>query len=182
MADAHPEMPPILRPPRPAIIGEDKYPPQPHSPLTDDDIVNSWRYLQTVDGYRGYTRLGSADFANANKYHAQVTAAHMGFGANAGIEQLLLDIQGNLRRLATMDQLNQLAEGVQDEIRQIRQDLARIDQRVERIDQRVEQTDRKVDQLKDQLNRVEQMSAVICVLKRQYRHTTEVVVMVFQAN
>ncbi|KAF8326278.1 hypothetical protein F5887DRAFT_1014941 [Amanita rubescens] len=153
MADAHPEMPPIIRPPRPAVIGEDKYPQQPHSPPTDDDVVGSWCYLQTANHYRGYGKLGSTDFANANKYHTQVTAAHIGLGVNAGIEQLLLGIQRELRQLATTDQLNRLAEGFRDEIRQLRQDLGR-------IDQRVEQTDRKVDELKDQVNRVEQMSAI----------------------
>jgi hypothetical protein len=60
---------------------------------------------------------------------------------------LLLGIQSELRQLATTDQLNRLAEGFRDEIRQLWQDLGQIDQR------RVEQTDRKVDELKDQVNK-----------------------------
>lgn len=47
-----------------------------------------------------------------------------------------------------------MAQGFRDDIRELRH-------RAERIDQRMEQIDEKVDGLKDQVNRMEQMSAVV---------------------
>jgi archaellum component FlaC len=87
-------------------------------------------------------------------------------GVNANIEQLLLGIQRELRQLREgqqdqLNRMNQMAEGFRGEIRELRHGLERIDKRVDRIEQRVEQTGRKVDELKDQGNRVEQMSVMV---------------------
>jgi len=56
--------------------------------------------------------ITSTDFANANKYHAQITAAHIGagnIGGDANIGQLLLGIQAELRGMHR--ELRQLTEG-----------------------------------------------------------------------
>jgi hypothetical protein len=47
----------IIRPPKPAIIADNKYPQQPQSPPTDDDVLASWIYLMAVENHRlGGTR------------------------------------------------------------------------------------------------------------------------------
>jgi hypothetical protein len=77
------------------------------------------------------------DLANANKYHAQVTVAHAGIGGAAD----LADIKAVLVALQA--------------------DLANLTTAVPRIEGSLRQLERKVDHMGEQLNRVEQMSAVV---------------------
>lgn len=87
--------------------------------------------------------MDNTELAAANKYHAEITAAHAGAGGGAiHTQQLLLAMQAEFR--TGLAAVREECNGIQEDLGQRAGDLTN-----------------QIRTLGDQINRVEQMSAVV---------------------